>query len=183
MKKICVVLALIAAACCSGCSTASNADSVDTTAKVLASNVAIDNTKTRLSSTSLQSMVEELAPALSPSTLVGTWDVTNYPENVTGKVTFNNDGTFTVISGAFRVACPVDGLFTGTWRIIEGSLIEVIPDLSGIIQLNPAVPGGGTAFRNSGGVVGDYYPLPLLFTKSKIILKGLNAVSVLKPTQ
>jgi hypothetical protein len=187
MEKYCYVLLIaVSTLACSGCSS-SSADSVDSGTKVLASNVVIDNSKTKLSSTTLQSAIEELAPlTLSASGLTGTWDVTNYPNSTTdstGKVTFKSDGTYSVTSGSFRVAGNfIDAPYTGKWKVLEGTLFELIsdiPDVSGVT----ANSGAGTAFRNSVGTYAAKYPQPLLFNNSRIILKDGAYVAVLKPAQ
>ncbi|WP_026840531.1 hypothetical protein [Citrifermentans bremense] len=159
----------------SACSS-SQADSVDTSTKVLASNIIIDNSKTTLSATTLQSAIEELAPAsLSASVIVGTWTASNYPDKSIGTVTFNSDGTFSVSAGSFRVACNyVDAPYTGKWKMVEGTLLELVADVADGYK-------GGTG--NDAGVMdaSSKYPSVLAFTKSKIILKDRNFASILKP--
>ena len=187
MKKYYVMLIAVMSLNGSGCSN-SSADSVDAATKVLASNVVLDNTKTRLTSNTLQTAIEELAPiTISASGIVGTWDVTNYPNSTTdstGKVTFNSNGTYSVTSGAFRVAGNyINSPYSGTWRVLENTLFELIsdiPDNSTITTVDPSL-----AFRNSGGVgaSASKYPQPILFTKSKIILKDGTFVAVLIPAE
>ncbi|QWV96092.1 hypothetical protein KP005_11945 [Geomonas nitrogeniifigens] len=162
-----------------GCSSSSQADAVDTNVKVLASNVAVDNTKTTLSATTLQSAIEEVAPAkLSDSTMVGTWTVTNYPGNSSGIVTFSSNGTYSVTSGAFKVAGNyIEVPYTGTWKMIEGTLVELVISY-------PILYSGSNTGNDVGGTTEatSKYPSALVFSKNRIILKDGAFVSILKPT-
>ncbi|MBU5612626.1 hypothetical protein [Geomonas azotofigens] len=162
----------------SACSSSSQADSVDANTKMLASNIIIDNSKTTLSATTLQSAIEELAPAtLSSSVIVGSWNILNYPDKSTGSVTFNSDGTYSVTSGAFRVSGNlVDAPYTGKWKMIEGTLLELVPDVTDTYH--------GTTGNDSGVLdASSKYPSALVFTKSKIILKDASMVSILSPAK
>lgn len=177
MNRILALLIAGMALFTSACSSSSQADSVDTNTKVLASNIVIDNSKTTLSATTLQSAMEELAPAsLSASVIVGSWTVLNYPDKSTGTVTFNADGTYSVSAGSFRVAGNYfDAPYTGKWKMVEGTLLELVADVADGYK-------GSTG--NDAGVLDaspSKYPSALTFTKSKIILKDGNFASILKP--
>lgn len=179
MKVLMIVVIVGMAMATIACSSSSQANTVDTATKVLASNVAIDTSKTTLSATTLQSVIEEIAPAkLSDSTMVGTWAVINYPGNTVGAVTFSSDGTYSVTSGAFRVAGNfIDAPYTGKWKMIEGTLVELTADT--------IVDGYHGTLGNDSGSFGESaskYPSALVFSKSKIILKDGSFVSVLRPT-
>ena len=70
----------------------------------IASGVTIVNTNTGLSSTTVQGALEEIAPIIDMSKLVGTWNHTNYTNNdgatatgpQTGNFVFNANGTFSL---------------------------------------------------------------------------------------
>ncbi|MGK6309789.1 hypothetical protein [Variovorax sp. DT-64] len=74
--------------------------------QVIASNVVLTTASNGLSSTDLQSALDkEIAVNVSKS-IVGTWDVENYPatswcHGSSGRVQLNADGTATMISGGF----------------------------------------------------------------------------------
>jgi hypothetical protein len=121
---------------------------------------------------------------LTASGMVEAWGVTNYPNcttDSTGKVTFNSDGTYSVTIGAFRVAGNyINAPYTGTWRVFEDTYFELISDTPDTLTVTPSV----AAFRNSGAAASaSKYPQPILFTKSKIILKDGTFVTILKPAQ
>jgi hypothetical protein len=121
------------------------------------------------------------------SVIVGTWNVNNYPAIApygSGQVSFFANGTYSVTSGAFRVAGNyINAPFTGTWRIVEGVLVELVTDVADTLAVVAGSTNDGTAFRNSGGASPTKYPQPILLTASKIVLKDGALVSVLTQAQ
>lgn len=97
-----------------------NAEEIDTTIKVYAENVVLDNADTSLSSTDVQAAFAETAPDLS-QTIIGTWSISQlngFDEDGTendfgrevGTITFNSDNTFsytTLYSSITDVANPL----------------------------------------------------------------------------
>jgi hypothetical protein len=121
----------------------------------------------------------------APSVLVGTWNVKNYPATPpygNGQVTFFANGTYSVTSGAFRVAGNyINAPYTGTWRIVEGVLLELVCDAPDTFAVGTGTTDGGTAFRNSGGAPSAKYPQPVLFNAPRVVLKDGALVSALTP--
>jgi len=128
---------------------------------------------------------ETSSGGLDSTILVGTWNITNYPADddtaasSTGTVVINADGTYSVTNGAFRVAGNyINAPYTGTWRILEGAIVELVTDVSD----------GGKYIdigRGDGGAMSSLkrkYPVPIIYTKAKVLLKDGNSLAVLKPS-
>ena len=52
-------------------------------------------------------------------TIVGTWSVTNYGQETTGRVTFNLDGTYVVDNGTYEAGGTFVGNLGGTYKVVE----------------------------------------------------------------
>jgi len=116
---------------------------------------------------------------LDPTVLVGTWNITNYPADddtaasSTGTVVINADGTYSVTNGAFRVAGNyINAPYTGTWRILEGAIVELVTDVPDVVNY---VDSGRLSLKRK-------YPVPIIYTKAKVLLKDGNSLAVLKPS-
>ena len=102
-------------------------EDIDTTTKVLAENVVLDNASTSLQSDNVQSAFEETDPDLT-AIIAGTWKVTTYLDNtgekVEGTITFDLDGTVSH-TGDVR---PFGALGTETiksWSIQESFVLQL----------------------------------------------------------
>jgi len=90
---------------------------IDPSIKVLAENVTIDNTSNALKSDNLQDALDkEIAVSLQKTLTGQTWNITNKTADTTyagttgaGVVKFNDDGTMTLLSGAFAAIGKVNG--------------------------------------------------------------------------
>ncbi|HIJ94486.1 MAG TPA: hypothetical protein HPP94_01830 [Desulfuromonadales bacterium] len=180
------IVLLIAIEClflqaCSG-SGPSTADSntIDSSSKVLASNTILDNTKTRLVSTTLQSAIEEIAPSkFSDSSFVGKWTVSNYGngyEGLISKIELMNDGTFSVTYGTFvigDIAVKQNVPVAGKWQIVKDSLVELQQD--GLQQRTILVNNSPTILTTP---YDKHYIYPLFLAPSKIIVTQASNISV-----
>jgi len=79
--------------------------------KVLASNVSIVNASNELTSSDLQTALDKEIAVNVSKAIVGVWDVQNFPGvatgcgvNLTGRVEFREDGTFTMLAGSLSAA-------------------------------------------------------------------------------
>lgn len=120
---------------------------------------------------------------LDPTVLVGTWNITNYPgdddtaASSTGTVVINIDGTYSVTSGAFRVAeNNINAPYTGTWRVLEGAIIELVIDASDGVKYSSGADAGWLDSSKRK------YPAPITYTKTKVLLKDGSRLTVLKPS-
>jgi len=129
----------ITVAGCSNSSGTANADSINTSTKVLASNVVIDKTFTNISSSNLQTALNEQVAVGLKKTLPGTtWKVINKTSDATysgtvGQVTFSTDN-FTIDSGRFAasgIAAATENIFCLKptnpikYELINDSVIDV----------------------------------------------------------
>jgi len=122
---------------------------------------------------------ETSSGGLDSTILVGTWNITNYPADddtaasSTGTVVINADGTYSVTNGAFRVAGNyINAPYTGTWRILEGAIVELVTDVPDVVNY---VDSGRLSLKRK-------YPVPIIYTKAKVLLKDGNSLAVLKPS-
>jgi hypothetical protein len=128
--------------CLCGCNSSAgtaNADSVNTSAKLLASNVVLDKTFTNLSSTNLQTALNDQLAVSLKKTLAGTtWTIANKTTDstftgTTGQITFAA-GSFTLDSGRFAasgMAAATENIFCAKpldpikYELINESVIDV----------------------------------------------------------
>jgi len=122
---------------------------------------------------------ETSSGGLDSTILVGTWNITNYPADddtaasSTGTVVINADGTYSVTNGAFRVAGNyINAPYTGTWRILEGAIVELVRDVPDVVNY---VDSGRLSLKRK-------YPVPIIYTKAKVLLRDGNSLAVLKPS-
>ncbi|AKJ04025.1 hypothetical protein ATI61_101879 [Archangium gephyra] len=132
---------------------------VDPDLRVLASNVQLDNANNALESSNLQAALDdELAVGLATLLPGTTWSITNRagdPEynGSTGELTFNKDGTATLVSGKFAVigmghpGSSSDGGTISPNCTPTKMTYEVIGDTT--IYLNVTVTASGTESSSS----------------------------------
>jgi len=138
-----ILMALVTIVLLQGCSSsgpgAANADSINTTTKVLASNVIVDSRFLNISSTNVQSALETTNPS-KINMIVGTWNTYSYSnifQGDSGSMTIKSDGTF-IINNGKNAFWPVasSGGFTytditnkaGKWSLLRGVLLQLSTD-------------------------------------------------------
>ncbi len=165
---------------------ASDLAGVDTATKVLASNVTVDTKGLAVSSTNVQDVFAEVEPDLA-TMLPGTWKVTQVTRTVstsgstlpttdTGTtVTFNADGTYTLIIGVanasnnFSSIANTAGASVFKYTIIENCIVS--------FQVMTSVTSGG-ASSSKDITVGSTstYPVTVLrkIGTSKLVIQEQN---------
>jgi hypothetical protein len=143
---LCLTVSLLG--CSGGGSGNANADGIDTTTKVLASNVVLNNSSVDTSSSDLQSYLEEVEPIL-PGVFIGTWNTSSYGNGFageTGSITLRSNGTFTMDNGVISLfgaaaftlcggsyTCGALAGKTGTWEVVKGVLLKLdLDEIAGL---------------------------------------------------
>lgn len=133
LKLAIAVITLSSFTCLTGCSggsgpSSANADTINASTKVPASNVLLDNSRTNLSATTMQNAIEQLAPAMNLQTsLPGTWNANFYCNesapysNPNGTITISADGSY-----SYTDSLQPGSSFTGTWSIVNGNIIKLM---------------------------------------------------------